>query len=87
MSTLLPPEVTLVVATLRKASQHQKCDGDRQDLEWVAQEVEADWDGACCPLCQEVTCDGDCPLAAVRTAVTESVTAAPPVDEYRLSTR
>ena len=24
--------------------------------------------GLCCPMCQEIECDGDCPLASVRGA-------------------
>ncbi|WP_432190112.1 hypothetical protein [Streptomyces sp. Tue6028] len=87
MRTSLPPDVALVVATLRMASQHQRCDADRHELEWVAQEVEADWDGACCPVFQEATCDTDCPLAAIRATQPGGEAVTPPVDEYRLSTR
>lgn len=83
MTSPVPPEVAVVAATLRKVSDQQRCDADREELVSVAAAVEADWDGACCPVCQEVACDDDCPLVEVRGIGGDT----PPVDEYRLSSR
>ena len=80
MTTPPPPEVSLIAATLRKATEQLRCDADREELQQTGDQVETDWDDACCPLCQEVTCDDDCPLAASRAQ-------SYPVDEYRLSSR
>lgn len=58
-----------VAATLRQVAWAAGSDG-----EWfheVADEVErgdvVEW--ICCPLCQEVMCDGGCPLAVLRAGV------------------
>ncbi|WP_406170414.1 hypothetical protein OIE52_39520 [Streptomyces canus] len=80
MTTPPPPEVSLIAATLRKAAEQLRCDADREELQRVGDQVETDWDGMCCPLCQESTCDDDCPLAASRAQSYE-------VDTYLLSTR
>lgn len=83
MTTPTPPEVSLVAAALRKAAEQLRCDADRDELQRTGDQVEADWDGMCCPLCQEVTCDDDCPLAKARASLAAE---APPIGEYRLST-
>jgi hypothetical protein len=36
------------------------------DIYAVAEQVEAGWLEACCPVCEEVVCDEGCPLASVR---------------------
>jgi len=63
--------VAVVAATLRKVSEQQQCEADQRELALVAEQVEGDWDEACCPLCQEVTCDEDCPLWSVRQSLAE----------------
>ena len=66
---------TAVVETLRYARVNWMT-ADRSPQEWrIAEDLESaetltrNWDmapGWCCPFCEEVTCDGDCPLARVR---------------------
>lgn len=58
----------LVAATLRSVAEQVRDPRDRDDLLATAEEVERAEDDACCPLCQEVTCGTDCPLAASRAA-------------------
>jgi hypothetical protein len=40
----------------------------RDELRSIADQVELlnSGDDMCCPMCEEATCDEDCPLAAVR---------------------
>lgn len=58
-------EVT--AAVLRVVAEQAERESDRQWLRDTAEDVEARRDDACCPLCQEVTCDTGCPMAAART--------------------
>lgn len=40
----------------------------RDELRDIAEQVDRlERDEACCPVCEEVTCDEDCPLAGIRT--------------------
>lgn len=56
-----------VAATLRQvATWIGVHDNDEAALYDMAAEVDAFDDEACCPCCQEVTCDEGCPLAPVR---------------------
>lgn len=71
MSELTPPQI--VAATLRQISQWgigQWGDDDRitKDLQALAHFVEnEDYDnGMVCPMCQEIECDGGCPLEYYR---------------------
>lgn len=60
-----PDAVRTTVATLRTAAEWLP--GEQRDmLREVADQTEWDWDGACCPLCEEVTCDEGCPLGNLR---------------------
>lgn len=60
--------ITTVAETLRYAAHWSTDDAD--DLRAVAAELDtgdiAAW--ICCPVCQEITCDADCPLRTVRSA-------------------
>ncbi|MFE1767301.1 hypothetical protein ACFW81_24165 [Streptomyces angustmyceticus] len=58
--------VQTVLATLRLVAEQVRDDRDRADLTQTADQIEHCLDDACCPLCQEVTCDGGCPLRADR---------------------
>ncbi|GAA3417603.1 hypothetical protein [Streptosporangium vulgare] len=73
MSADLDPTARIVAATLRVIAGQYEGNPISDDLRGIAQQVEIDWDGACCPLCQEVTCDDGCPLEAVRAALAEGV--------------
>ena len=66
----LPLEVTTVAATLRTAAEWFSGD-DRDMMREVADDAERAWDSACCPVCEEVTCDEGCPLEHVRAALEE----------------
>lgn len=59
---------TLVLFSMQVASWLEA--GEATALLAVAREVR-DFDGsqACCPCCQETTCDDDCPLAPIRNRV------------------
>jgi hypothetical protein len=69
------PTVTAVVATLRQiagwgSSRPTTDDGWRElaDAVLIGCTADADeLDALCCPMCEEVVCDGGCPLAPVRT--------------------
>lgn len=63
------PTAATVAATLRTIAGWFDAE-QRQQLRDVAEDVELDPLGACCPLCQEVTCDEGCPLQSVREAAT-----------------
>lgn len=69
MSAPRPPEAETVIATLRTAAEWMERDTDRAMMLEAAERAELDWDGACCPVCEEVTCDDGCPLNRVRTAI------------------
>lgn len=61
--------VQVVVETMRFLSAGWL--DNTEDQEWAAGEAEiiagTDFsDSVCCPLCQEITCDNNCPLAPVR---------------------
>lgn len=58
--------VSTVASTLRVVAEQVRNAEDRSQLLNTADEVEASWDGDCCPLCQEVTCDDSCPLGRDR---------------------
>lgn len=66
----LPPEVVTTAAALRTAAEWFSGD-DRDTMRGVADDTERAWDGACCPVCEEVTCDEGCPLEHVRAALEE----------------
>lgn len=54
---------------------------DTDELYRLADEVEhgdpADW--WCCPLCEEVTCDDDCPLVDIRSSALDEATSVEPL--------
>lgn len=62
-------EISLIVATtastLRVAADWLSGE-DRNMLLEAAANTEINWDDACCPVCEEVTCDEGCPLESVR---------------------
>lgn len=69
---------TAVVATLRYVRVSWSiggADGDfrvRADFLEEAEQLTRNWTiegGWCCPFCEEVTCDDDCPLAPMRGAL------------------
>lgn len=65
------PVVTAVVRTLRYTAQWREDDRSRRAFVQLAQVVEAEYERGdvadwCCPICQEVECDDDCPLAVIR---------------------
>jgi len=53
-----------VAATLRQVARWEGVSG--REMREIADEVEADDFVKTCPVCQEVSCDQDCPLAPVR---------------------
>lgn len=61
-------------ATLRQLaswSPHNEPDSEQEWLD-LASQVEGLESGWACPMCQEVTCDDDCPLEPVRAALGET---------------
>lgn len=66
------PAIEVVAATLRMIAEQVSGESDRQLLLNTAQGVETSLDDACCPLCQEATCDTGCPLSAARAALLQS---------------
>lgn len=59
---------TLRYARVNWAPQYSRSSAFVEDLA-SAEEATRSWDmepGWCCPFCEEVTCDEDCPLARVR---------------------
>lgn len=54
-----------VAATLRSIADWFS-PAERDLLQTTAEQVELDWDGTCCPVCEETTCDNGCPLSGVR---------------------
>jgi hypothetical protein len=69
MCDLPPGPVAVVAATLRQIASWGKARPATDD-EWryLADQVAALDHRWCCPMCQEVTCDTDCPLASARGA-------------------
>lgn len=64
------PTAATVAATIRWAAYVLTHDGYTVDsLRYVAEGIDLAWDSACCPVCEETTCDDDCPLASVRGAL------------------
>lgn len=66
----MTPDQALIAVTIRKIATHW-CGEDealQADLYGLSDEVEREnlADSMCCPICQEVTCDEDCPLAGRR---------------------
>lgn len=63
-------DATIVAATLRQLAAWSDEDRTADELYQLANEVEAHdfTDSWCCPMCQEVECDDDCPLAALRAS-------------------
>jgi hypothetical protein len=61
------PIVATVAATLRQIA-HWGVARPHTDDEWtgLALQVEGIEPGWCCPLCQEIECDDDCPLAPLQ---------------------
>lgn len=68
----LPPAVLTAIATLRTAAYWLPDDG-REMLLDAAHRAEVNWDGGCCPICEETFCDGGCPLEDVRTGLYEGL--------------
>lgn len=66
----VPPAVLAAIATLRTASNWLP-DEQRDMLREAADRAEVGWDGGCCPICEEQTCDAGCPLEHVRAALYE----------------
>jgi hypothetical protein len=66
VSTDTEKVVKAVAATLREVAGWGEDDRNPRMMEAVAEDVEANWNDVCCPVCQEVTCDEGCPLEAVR---------------------
>lgn len=63
--------VGTIVATLRQVAGWIQ-DPDATMLRETAETLERwdwteEWDALCCPMCEEVKCDEDCPLAEVRS--------------------
>ncbi len=74
--------LTAVAATLRYIT-HWDLGECASDLAGIAADVDRlrtaphdDLDWACCPICQEILCDTDCPLSAIRQRA-NGVTARP----------
>lgn len=67
-----------VAATLRSVAAWCDTDRDRDELYNMATAVEAGDDDDCCPVCQEVTCDEDCPLVEVRNKQIPTPVLVPP---------
>lgn len=65
IATALPPAVVTAIATLRTAA-YWLPDDERAILLDAAHRAEVNWDGGCCPVCEETFCDGGCPLEDVR---------------------
>lgn len=61
----VPPEARIAAKALRTAAQWLP-DEYRDMLREAADGAEQWWDGACCPVCEEVWCDSGCPLEEVR---------------------
>lgn len=64
----VPTEAKIAAKALRTAA----CwlpDEYRDMLRDAADGAEKAWDGACCPVCQEVWCDDGCPLEDVRATL------------------
>jgi hypothetical protein len=68
MPTDLPPDIPAVItATLRQAASWMAGHPDHELLLEVADRVQAtSGNGACCPMCSELTCDDDCALSGIR---------------------
>lgn len=65
---MTPREAVIVAATLRQLAGWSLGDRSSGSLLELADAVEAEnyansW---CCPMCEEVQCDGGCPLEGVR---------------------
>jgi hypothetical protein len=59
--------VTATERTLRTAAMWLESDKDSEMMIDTANAVKAQGaDVMCCPVCEEVECDGDCPLAELR---------------------
>ncbi len=56
----------IVAATLRTVAPWAEDHEFRDMLYDVADQAEANWDDACCPVCEEVTCDQGCPFEEIR---------------------
>lgn len=62
----------VVSATLRKVSQWVINEHLATALRETADDIDAvtDWSEVwCCPVCEETTCDSDCPLSSLRGSV------------------
>lgn len=66
----VPPEARIAAKALRTAAQWLP-DEYRDMLCEAADGAEKWWDGACCPVCEEVWCDDGCPLEEVRAKLTK----------------
>lgn len=60
-----PVEARIAAKALRTASSWLP-DQYRDMLREAADGAERNWDGGCCPICEETWCDGGCPLEDVR---------------------
>lgn len=61
----VPVEARIAAKALRTAA-YWLPDDHRATLLGAADGAERHWDGACCPVCEEVWCDTGCPLGEVR---------------------
>lgn len=64
----LPEVAATVAATLRNAAEWFSGDA-RDTMREAADGVGSNWDDACCPVCEEVTCDKGCPLEGLRAGL------------------
>jgi len=64
----IPIEARIAAKALRIAA-YWLPDEHRTVLLEAANGAENWWDGACCPVCQEVWCDDGCPLEEPRAAL------------------
>lgn len=65
MVVAVPVEARAAAKALRTAA-YWLPDEQQALLLEAAEGAETHWDGACCPVCQEVWCDDGCPLEEVR---------------------
>lgn len=81
MSKKRPLVVATVAATLRTAAEWLS-GAEHELLLQIAKDAEHGWEDACCPLCEEVTCDDGCPLSTVRAeAIAEYERTHPPKEQ------
>lgn len=63
-------ETTKIVAATMRVVARWTEDYEFRDMVYAAaDQAEAAWDDACCPVCEEVTCDQGCPFESIRAAL------------------